>query len=450
MKIYSARFITENQNEAYGYFSVDDKNKVHIRIESEDQATIDEFGNSQIINCFCEYKSYFFIELVFLQKGAVLINNQASKLYYLELDSYAYAKGVNCFNLDDLKIESAVVPYNNLGVWYKGTKRIAIDDDKHLERLKHDFIGAHTVASYEINDNVSLTLQVSGTQLVNFEEVFQVGFCCKTLKYSDYFEHINHFGRFLSLMCNIKVEPQSPLTFFLGSGNFTMYRYKWVEDEKIYPHNCISFQELKSVFSEIIKNYYNKDNLFSTVQNIISSLYIPNSTIGGSITQFLNYTKAIESLYSTKEIFDFTSVERTYRATITNILDKLESADDRKFLDQKLSNAHRASFKMRLVQFLTFEKPIFLQSDKDIDLFAKMLRDTRNYYTHLITDDKFVIKEEYLSLVNIILLTFLVHQLLYVYNNKNDVEANFSVMNQAISVFRKFTNGNLKTMCKGK
>ena len=449
MKIYSARFITENKKEAYGYFSVDDKNKVHIRIESEDQETIDEFGNSQIINCFCEYNSYFFIELVFLQKGAVLINNHSSKLYYLELDSYTYAKGVNCFNLDDLKIESVIVPYNNLGVWYKGTSRFAIDYDKHLERLKKDYIGAHTVASYEINNDVSLTLQVSGTQLVNFEEVFQIGFCCKTLKYSDYFEYISSFGRFLSLMCNITVEPQSPLTFFLDNGNFTMHRYKWMEDEKVYPHNCISYQELKSVFGEIIKNYYNKSNLFSAVQNIVSSLYIPSSTIGGSITQFLNYTKAIEALYSTKEIYDFTSIETDYRATITTILNKLKSANDRKFLDQKLSNAHRASFKMRLVQFLTFEKNIFLQSDKEIALFAKMIRDTRNYYTHIITDDKFVIKEEYLSLVNSILLTLLVHQLLYVYNNKNDVEANFNFMNHAISVFIRFTNGNLKLLCKG-
>ena len=103
MKIYSARFITENKNEAFGYFSVDAKNKVHIRIESEDQGTINAFDNTHIINCFCEYNSYFFIELVFLQKGAVLVNNKASKLHFLELDSYAYAKGVNCFNLNDLK-----------------------------------------------------------------------------------------------------------------------------------------------------------------------------------------------------------------------------------------------------------------------------------------------------------------------------------------------------------
>ena len=90
--------------------------------------------------------------------------------------------------------------------------------------------------------------------------------------------------------------------------------------------------------------------------------------VGGSITQFLNYTKAIEALYSTKEVYDFTSIETDYQATITTVLNKLKSANDRKFLDPKLSNAHRASFKMRLVQFLTFEKFFYNRIKKSLYL----------------------------------------------------------------------------------
>lgn len=447
MKVNTAVFFTNNEKKTNGCFSIDERYKATIRIETEDQQLFNEFADAKILNCMSDNESFFFTELVFLNCGYKTVR-QAATVYILEVEAYLYGKGINTFNLDELDIVEVNTSFNYLDKWYKGLAPFAIPYKEHIASLEELHIGKNFSTDYMVNDDLVISLQVYGTKLKNFEEVFQVVFRCKTMKYKDYFAELNSFGRLLSLCCNLPVEINREITCFLSEGHFTLYRYLWELDKKVYPHTLTIYGEIKDRFDIILKSYYNTKELYPVIQIFNSAFYIPNSMVGGISEKFLILVKTIEAMYSCQTVYDFSENEKLFKAEINERLLRIDNKKDRAFFSNKTANAHRATFKMKVIQFLQNFKHLFLKEEGKVELFATMLKDTRNYYTHVNLDGKYIIEECYLSIVNELLKYLITYHLLWIYNGKIKINGRFWGLEQSIKAFNNTVNGNLRALCR--
>lgn len=447
MNVYTATFSTKDGHIANGCFCIDDRNKVEIRIETSDKTVHNSLLKETILNCVSNNKQYFFSELM-IKNGGYTANNCGDATYFVEIDAYLFGEGINCNDLDELQIKEVSTAFNYLNCWYKGISPVAISYSEHLQSLQENYTGKAVSTKFEINKDLTIKLQVYGTDLIGFEEKFQVVFNCQSQKLKDYNSAIDKFSRFLSLLCHLKVEVNEPITCFLEESYFILHRYIWVLDEKTYPHLLTTYDEIKDSFSDIIKNYYNTPKLFPVIQTVNSSLYIPNSMVGGISERFLLLSKTVESMYSLNLLYDFTNDEKKYKQQIDEILTRVENKKDRDFLSQKLANSQRATFKMKFIQFLKMFKPMFLENDKDIDLFAKIIKDTRNYYTHVTQVPGKIIAENKLSLINRMLESMISYHLLWWYNDKKVINGRFTLLNQSLVAVKGLINGDLNNLCK--
>ena len=447
MNVHAATFFTKDGQTSNGYFCIDERNKVEIRIETGDKTIYKALQKTTILNCISCNERYFFSNL-FVTNGGYVANNLANTTYFVEMKSYLFGQGINCDDLDKLQIKEIMTSFNYLNYWYKGISPVAISYSEHLQSLQENHTGKSVSTKVEINEDLIIELQAYGTDLIGFKEEFQVVFNCKSQKLKDYNSAIDKFSRFLSLLCHLKVEVNEPITCFLEEGYFILHRYIWVLDEKIYPHLLTTYDEIKDSFSDIIKNYYNTPNLFPVIQTVNSSLYIPNSMVGGISERFLLLSKTIESMYSLNLLYDFTNDEKAYKQQIDEILARVENQKDRAFLSQKLANSQRATFKMKFIQFLKLFKDMFLEDDKDITSFANIIKDTRNYYTHVAQAPEKIIVENKLSLINCLLEYMITYHLLWWYNGKEAINGRFTLLNQSLVAVKDIINGDLNNLCK--
>ena len=153
-------------------------------------------------------------------------------------------------------------------------------------------------------------------------------------------------------------------------------------------------------------------------------------------------------MYSLNLLYDFSDDEEKYKNQISEILARVENKSDRAFLSQKLANSQRATFKMKFIQFLQLFKNVFLENDKDIDLFAKIIKDTRNYYTHVAQVPQRIIAENKLSLINRMLEYMITYHLLWWYNDKKIIKGRFTLLNQSLVAVKSIINGDLNNLCK--
>ena len=170
--------------------------------------------------------------------------------------------------------------------------------------------------------------------------------------------------------------------------------------------------------------------------------------VGGISERFLLLSKTVESMYSLNLLYDFTDDEKKYKEQIDEILARVENKSDRAFLSQKLANSQRATFKMKFIQFLKMFKHMFLENEMDIELFAKIIKDTRNYYTHVTEVPEKVIAENKLSLINHLLEYMITYHLLWWYNDKKVINGRFTLLNQSLVAVKGIINGDLNNLCK--
>ncbi|MBO7253885.1 MAG: hypothetical protein J6V36_01120, partial [Clostridia bacterium] len=154
------------------------------------------------------------------------------------------------------------------------------------------------------------------------------------------------------------------------------------------------------------------------------------------------------AMYSLNLLCDFTSEEADYKKRIEEILSTIENEKDKSFLNDKLANSQRATFKMKFIQFLNSFKTMFLEKDEDIDAFSKIIKNTRNYYTHLILHPKKIIAEKYLPQINRLLENMIVYHLLWWYNDKKDTKGQFSLLDQALLDVKRTIKDDINNLCK--
>lgn len=439
-----AKFIKNDGTFVGGAFEIDDRNKVRIRIESENNKELDEFKHADFINCISNSKKYFFFQTSYINKG--YITSRGITTFFLELYAYAFGENEHCKNIDDFKIETVLVHFNYFDDWYLGLRANAIDEETHLKALSENYLGATKENIFTIDDNIQIAFVVNGTTLYNFKEQYTVYFSAKSKKFTDYWSAIIKFSRFLSIMCFRPVEILGTITCMLPETKIIdLNFYNWIEEEKLDKQFNLSYNEIGESFPTIIKNFYNNEKIESAISTLNSSLYIKESAIGGTINKFLNLTRTIESLYE-NVLFDFSEQEQQYREKITNIINKLEEKQDRQFMYEKLNLAHKATFVMKLSQFFKHCKNILNIDDEKCLLLAKIMRKTRNYYTHLLNSKKLVIKETYLSLFNRALFALINFKLIHYLNENNAINARFAYLNMTTQPLKKILETNINDM----
>lgn len=445
MDIKLGEFITPYGNVS-GVISIDERWKAIIQIDTYDRNIFDYLKNVKILNSISDNLKYCFSELICVKEGANISEKKC--LFKFMFESFYFIEGLHCDNLDELQIESASTTFNYLDKWYKGTAYCVFSLEEKCQALSNFENIPYKMDVYNIDDKLKILLSCA-TDIINLEEHFNVTFQYKEGKLSDYIEAINKFARFLSLCCFTAVEVNDIISCNLESNKLIkIYRYKWIEETTIYPHFIVCYKELKENFETIISNYYKHDNLKQTISTLNSVFYIPRSAIGGISLRFLNCSKAIESLYSIKEVYDFSISEKEFKEKLTNILKKIECEEDKKFIKDKLCNSHKATFRMKLIQFFNNVKQVFIDNDEIINDLTSMIKNTRNYYTHIDLEDKNIINEKYLSLINSVLLSLLVCSLLWFLNDKKHLTTNSNYIKNSINSFVNLIQPDLKILCE--
>ncbi len=440
-----AKFIKSDGTFVNGAFEINDRNKVTIRIESEDKHDLDEFIHSNLINCISNSQKYFFFQNVYRNKGYITVKEITT--FFLELDSYAFGKGDNCTDLESLQIEELGLSFNYFDDWYLGLRLQVLSDEEHLKNIEKRMLGAVHCDTFQVNDITEINFITSGSQLYEFKENHYVSIKNSTKKFSEYWKNIVKLSSFLSIMCFRPVEIVNEVFCVLPeTKTITFNFYKWIEEEKLDKQFNLSYLELNSDFNKIIKNYFNDSKIESALSTLTSSLYINESNIGGGISKYLNITRVIESLYE-NVLYDFTTKEQEYRSKIVQIIEKLDEKQDRKFMYDKLNLAHKATFVMKITQFFKDCKNILDIDDQTCELLAKILRQTRNYYTHLLTSRKLVIKENYLGVINRALLGLVQYRLvMYLNNNNNLRNARFGYLKISTQQFKQILHDDINEM----
>lgn len=439
-----AKFVKNDNSFVSGAFEIDERNRVKIRIESECNKDLEEFRHANIINCMSNSKKYFFFQTSYINKGYVTSGEITT--FFLELYAYAFGENEYCKDLNEFQIDTILVQFNYFDDWYLGLRPYAINEQEHLTSLSKHYLGAVKENVFTIDDNMQIAFVVNGTTLYNFKEQYTVYFSAISKKFTDYWDAIIKFSKFLSIMCFRPVETLGTITCMLPENKIIdLHFYKWIEEEELDKQFNLSYDELGDSFQTIIKNFYGNEKIESAISTLNSSLYIKESAIGGTINKFLNLTRTIESLYENL-LFDFSDQEQQYREKITKIIDKLEEKQDRQFMYEKLNLAHKATFVMKLNQFFKDCKDILNIDDDRCLLLAKIMRQTRNYYTHLLDSKKLVIKESYLSLVNRALFSLINFKLLHYLNENNAINARFAYLEITTQPLKQILQTNLNNM----
>lgn len=436
-----AEFITRDGDLVSGYFEIDNRNKCHIRIESDVKDFIDNFKQLNVINCISNTDNYFFYQLFLLRDG---YTSSQTTTYYIEFDAYAYGIGVYCNDLEELQIEEMCVKYTHLQDWYLGLKLFAIDDKTHLESLKQKHVGALKNDIYSIDKDLEIELQVNGTSLRGFDEQFIVVFKHKSGKYSEYWKSIIKFSRLLSLLCFQPIEIDKEITCFFKDYYCGLNFHQWVDEQSVYKPFLISYNEIEKHFGTILVNYFNNTDLDSAISTLNSSLYIQNSVIGGNVSKFLNIVRSIESMYENL-LYDFSDEELEYRKNLDEIIKTIPCKKDRETIFNKLQLSHKATFKMKLTKFFNECEDIFGLGDK-CKLFVNIIQQTRNYFTHLLSDTTYVVKEKNLSSINNLLLALINYRLLRYLNNEEKVGARYTFLNRVVQSYEDIIVNNFKPL----
>ncbi|MDR3293539.1 MAG: hypothetical protein LBT20_05500, partial [Clostridiales bacterium] len=100
----------EKENKCVGVFYEKEDGLYHLRIESNDVEVYRNYKNLKIINCDYNNQSYFLFEIAMTNWGCVV----GTATYFVEYDVYKHGIGINCFDIDSLKIQQVTCNYNYL------------------------------------------------------------------------------------------------------------------------------------------------------------------------------------------------------------------------------------------------------------------------------------------------------------------------------------------------
>jgi len=204
------------------------------------------------------------------------------------------------------------------------------------------------------------------------------------IDFNQFSDTLHNFRSFFSFLSNNICYPINILLNYTSQSSHVKLYYSNIFIGKHYGSNeqeLVSFERIRPIISEIIKKWFFNFSRFNAAINIRThSFYLANSF---SDERFFDSVRAIESFHRCSRnntIFELSE----YNRLIVSV--KKEISLDVKYhewFNNRLAFGNEPPLKMRLVELLQEIPPsiVSLITD-DIDWFARMVKNTRNYYTH--------------------------------------------------------------------
>lgn len=390
-------YSNENKdNKVQGIITQESDNTFLLKLESKDFNSIESFRHTKIINGEINGTKVCIHKFLMLRYDSPAFNNKG--IYQNEYKIYNFLSGLNCFDLNLLKFDKIICNYNYFDTWVKNFSFYAIPEEKHLEALSKTMFGAQKVDTYNVNDEFNVNISVAGSGLFHFQENCDLYIEKENATYDYLFEKAIKIGKLLSIFCSNTVELKSPIILMTNDKKSvaTLEGKQWIKEEKdIYLPFIINYDELKPYFDKILNNYFKSSDKIQLAVDMIHTSYYYSEAPGASINTFLSVTKAIESIYDS-EMFNFSEKENEEKQKIKELIrNENVSCKIKDKLNNALHGIHKIAFEERLKQlFEDSRNNLSTKSQESIPYLAKLIADTRNFYTHLEKEDDTVIIEE--------------------------------------------------------
>ncbi len=160
--------------------------------------------------------------------------------------------------------------------------------------------------------------------------------------------------------------------------------YKWyfwrlkTSEEPPKAHECVTnFVQLRDSFGDIVSAWRNKREEFGPGYYLY--LGVRRGVKLYAEHRFVNLIWGIEALHRKKKI-DEPEAELKVKEKVRRILDKIDVAKDKKWLESRLKTAHEPTLEQRIFDVLS-SVPINLEDEK-IRMFARRCAELRNDISH--------------------------------------------------------------------
>lgn len=300
--------------------------------------------------------------------------------------SVFFLKGNHYPSEEELKFDSCIADLFGLDVFLdaKGIDFEPLDSVRKWE-LKYD---AEAPTIFLIPDKFKTSLVSEGT--VGFEGHSKVDIRRITYAKYDYFERIpfreiiKDIGKFWGFISLCNNETSFPTKIFMkdtDEGNVeVVYKNTFYQEQtKNWFRSIINVKDFGDGFEEAIQQWY---KLYSEIGHILNlRLYHFKDKRFFSVDRFIDMTRTLESFHRLKR-----KNERVNPREYEEFLNKVKAIElDEKFkrlLNDRLNYGNEPTFKTRLMELFN-EVPTSLMELIDEDgKLAKVVKDTRNYYTH--------------------------------------------------------------------
>jgi len=295
-------------------------------------------------------------------------------------------KGKHFTRIEDIRFDSCIVDLFGLNFFIK-TKHLDFKEIDSVRNWKIQY-KAHDVISFDVADTFKGSIKFEGIpSFTNSSEAKIKENIYVKFDYSsriDFKEILIDAGKFRGFISLINDEVSFPTKIYFrdsdGDKNLEIIHKNifYQGQTKKWFQPIISFDELEN-FQELIQNWYRE---YSEIEHVFNlRLYHYKDKNFFSIDRFIDMSRVLESFHRLRR-----KNERVSSDDYKEFLKKIEEVEldstFKRLLNDRLNYGNEPTFKTRLEElFSELPGSIMLLIDED-NKFAKVVKDTRNYYTH--------------------------------------------------------------------
>ncbi|ASB50426.1 ApeA N-terminal domain 1-containing protein [Alkalitalea saponilacus] len=296
--------------------------------------------------------------------------------------------GVHIYNWQDLEFSKCIVNIPSLFEWVNirpiknniySENKIQLDvpnDEKIASLERFDLFFSFGYETKAEKNEIHLK-QHTYLKIVSKE---------KKLLIEEYMEIITHFKKFLLFIIN-KSPISESISFYDSKHNIentnTLIPIELItpskknESPKSISLIRIDYTEIATCFEDIIKNWFENNNLKPSVDLIIEKFLNPKLS---RENDFLNACFAIETFHRRFKTIN-TYSKAVFKKIRKDIIENIEDDDIKNFIYEKLSYANEPTFRTRLFDLKEYFESI-LASNINIDEYIIKIVKTRNFLVH--------------------------------------------------------------------
>lgn len=296
-------------------------------------------------------------------------------------------KGIHIYSNEGLRFSRCYVNLPSLFEWVKirSIKDNALSENRILFEIPDDIL----ITSFE---KFKLSFSFGYWTKYQVQEIYlkqytnlKIESIDEDFPISDCIDIINHFKKFLLLVANKSPKSESIVLFNNG--------YKYEGDEQLISIELLSkpdsdaqlsivsprieFNTVESNIEEIMRSWYEKKNIISSIDLILEKFFNPKLS---RENDFLNSCFAIETLH--RRVYKTTVFDKSeFKVIKDGIIERIENTGIKSFINEKLSFANEPTFKNRLLDLGNDFKAVLPEEIDVPDYLTKIVK-TRNYLVH--------------------------------------------------------------------